>query len=184
VLSACGLEPNDAIRLFLQQVVAHQGIPFDIRSAERAPSKAELHGLKRQSQQRDHRISNSVDVSKGQMLLLRPERLRGAKVRWPAVGVAQARLGCPWQSGARRTASRILTGACGCLIFSDYRRQPISKKVRQAPQGAPCPTYRVWQALLADFDGDGDLDFIVNNDNAPALYYVDDAADIKLVVGR
>lgn len=83
VLAACGLEPSDAIRLFLQQVVAHQGIPFDIRSAERAPSMAELQVLKRQSQKRDHRIANSVDVSKGQMLLLRPERLRGAKVRWP-----------------------------------------------------------------------------------------------------
>jgi len=83
VLAACGLEPSDAIRLFLQQVVAHHGIPFDIRSAERAPSMAELQVLKRQSQERDHRIANSVDVSKGQMLLLRPERLRGAKVRWP-----------------------------------------------------------------------------------------------------
>ncbi len=82
VLAACGLEPSDAIRLFLQQVVAHQGIPFDIRSAVRAPSMAELQVLKRQSQKRDHRIANSVDVSKGQMLLLRPERLRGAKVRW------------------------------------------------------------------------------------------------------
>lgn len=83
VLAACGLEPSDAIRLFLQQVVAHQGIPFEIRSAERAPSMAELQALKRQSQERDRRIANSVDVSKGQMLLLRPERLRGAKVRWP-----------------------------------------------------------------------------------------------------
>jgi DNA-damage-inducible protein J len=83
VLAACGLEPSDAIRLFLQQVVAHQGIPFDIRSAEREPSMAELQVLKRQSQERDHRIANSVDVSKGQMLLVRPERLRGAKVRWP-----------------------------------------------------------------------------------------------------
>ena len=81
VLAACGLEPSDAIRLFLQQVVAHQGIPFGIRSAERAPSTAELQALKRQSQERDHRIANSVDVSQGQMLLLRPERLRGAKVR-------------------------------------------------------------------------------------------------------
>jgi len=81
VLAACGLEPSDAIRLFLQQVVAHQGIPFDIRSAEPAPSMAELQVLKRQSQERDHRIANSVDVSKGQMLLLRPERLRGAKLR-------------------------------------------------------------------------------------------------------
>jgi DNA-damage-inducible protein J len=83
VLAACGLEPSDAIRLFLQQVVAHQGIPFDIRCAERKPSMAELQAMKRQSQERDHRIANSVDVSKGEMLLLRPQRLRGAKVRWP-----------------------------------------------------------------------------------------------------
>lgn len=83
VLAACGLEPSDAIRLFLQQVVAHQGLPFEIRSAEREPSMAELQVLKHQSQARDHRIANSVDVSKGQMLLLRPERLRGAKVHWP-----------------------------------------------------------------------------------------------------
>jgi len=83
VLAACGLEPSDAIRLFLQQVVAHQGIPFDIRSADPAPSMAELQVQKRQSQQRDHLIARSADVSKGQMLLLRPKRLRGAKVRWP-----------------------------------------------------------------------------------------------------
>jgi DNA-damage-inducible protein J len=83
VLAACGLEPSEAIRLFLQQVVAYQGIPFDIRSSERAPSMAELRVLKRQSQKRDHRIANSVDVSRGQMLLLRPDRLRGARIRWP-----------------------------------------------------------------------------------------------------
>ncbi|MEX0735392.1 MAG: type II toxin-antitoxin system RelB/DinJ family antitoxin [Steroidobacteraceae bacterium] len=83
VLASCGLEPSDAIRLFLQQVVTHQGIPFDIRSAERALSMAELQVLKRQSQKRDRRIARSIDVSKGQMLLLRPERLRGARVRWP-----------------------------------------------------------------------------------------------------
>lgn len=82
VLAACGLEPSDAIRLFLQQVVAHQGLPFEIRAAERGPSMAELQALKRKSQERDHKIANSVDVSKGEMLLLRPERLRGAKVRW------------------------------------------------------------------------------------------------------
>jgi hypothetical protein len=46
---------------------------------------ADLQALKRQSQQRDRRVANSadVDVSKGEMLLLRPERVRGAKVRWP-----------------------------------------------------------------------------------------------------
>lgn len=83
VLAACGLELSDAIRLYLQQVVAHQGIPFEVRSAAREPSMAELKVLKRKSQERDHRIANSVDVSKGRMLLLRPARVRGAKVRWP-----------------------------------------------------------------------------------------------------
>jgi DNA-damage-inducible protein J len=83
VLAACGLEPSDAIRLFLQQVVAHQGLPFDVRSADREPSPAELRAMKRHAQERDHRIAASVDVSAGQMLLLRPERLRGAKVHWP-----------------------------------------------------------------------------------------------------
>jgi len=82
-LAACGLELSDAIRLFLQQVVAHKGLPFEIRSADREPSMIELQSLKRESQARDHRIANAVDVSKGEMLLLRPERLRGAKVRRP-----------------------------------------------------------------------------------------------------
>ena len=83
VLAQCGLEPSDAIRLFLQQVVAYQGIPFEIRSVEWEPSLAELRELKRRSQERDHQIAKSVDVSKGQMLLLRPARMRGARIRWP-----------------------------------------------------------------------------------------------------
>jgi DNA-damage-inducible protein J len=83
VLAACGLEPSDAIRLFLQQVVAHQGLPFEIRAADSEPSLAQLQVLKRKSQERDHRIARSADVSNGEMLLLKPERLRGAKVQWP-----------------------------------------------------------------------------------------------------
>jgi addiction module RelB/DinJ family antitoxin len=83
VLAACGLELSDAIRLYLQQVVAHQGIPFEIRSAASEPSMAELQVLKGKSQERDRRIARSADVSKGQMLLLKSSRLRGAKVRWP-----------------------------------------------------------------------------------------------------
>lgn len=82
-LAACGLELSDAIRLFLQQVVAHKGLPFEIRSVDREPSMSELQSMKRRSQERDHRISSAMDVSKGEMLLLRPKRLRGAKVRWP-----------------------------------------------------------------------------------------------------
>jgi DNA-damage-inducible protein J len=83
VLAACGLEPSDAIRLFLQQVVAHQGLPFEVRAAVHEPSMVQLQVLKQKSQERDHEIANSVDMSKGQMLLLRPERLRDAKVQWP-----------------------------------------------------------------------------------------------------
>jgi DNA-damage-inducible protein J len=86
-LAACGLELREVIRLFLQQVVASRGLPFEIRSAGRDPSMAELQSLKRRSQERDHRIANAMDVSKGEMLLLRPERLRGAKVRWPKVNL-------------------------------------------------------------------------------------------------
>ncbi len=88
VLASCGIEASDAIRLFLQQVVAHQGIPFNICGAEPVPSMAELRAMKRQSQKRDRRIARSADVSKGQMLLLRPKRLRGAKVRWPKASLA------------------------------------------------------------------------------------------------
>jgi DNA-damage-inducible protein J len=32
VLAACGLNLSDAIRLFLHQVVARQGLPFEIRT--------------------------------------------------------------------------------------------------------------------------------------------------------
>lgn len=87
VLAACGLEPSDAIRLFLQQVVAHQGLPFDVRAVNREPSLPQLQALKRKSQDRDHRIADAVDVSNGEMLLLKPARLRGAKVRWPKVSL-------------------------------------------------------------------------------------------------
>jgi DNA-damage-inducible protein J len=83
VLAACGLEPSDAIRLFPQQVVAYQGLPVEVRAADREPSMAQLKDLKCKSQKRDHRIARSADVSKGELLLLKPARLRGAKVRWP-----------------------------------------------------------------------------------------------------
>jgi addiction module RelB/DinJ family antitoxin len=88
VLAACGLEPSDAIRLFLQQVVAHNGIPFEIRGAEPNFSGDQLAALKRQSQDRDHHIAASEDVSSGSMFLIRPEQARGAKVRWPKARLA------------------------------------------------------------------------------------------------
>jgi DNA-damage-inducible protein J len=89
VLASCGLEPSDAIRLFLQQVVAHQGIPFEVRrGGGPEPSLAELREMKRRSQARDRRIAASEDMSGGELFLIRPDQARGAKVRWP-----KARLG-------------------------------------------------------------------------------------------
>lgn len=85
VLASCGLQPSDAIRLFLQQVVAHGGIPFDIPGNGAAPSFAELRELKRESQDRDRRIAASEDMSSGEMFLIRPDQARGARIRWPRV---------------------------------------------------------------------------------------------------
>jgi hypothetical protein len=51
--------------------------------SEGEPSAEGLQAMKRRSQERDQLIARSADVSQGEMLLLRPERLRGAKVRWP-----------------------------------------------------------------------------------------------------
>ncbi|MBS0374946.1 MAG: type II toxin-antitoxin system RelB/DinJ family antitoxin [Proteobacteria bacterium] len=83
VLSACGLELSDAIRLFLRQVVAREGIPFMIGGSQADPSAARLAELKRESQARDRRIAASQDVSGGEMFLIRPDDARRAKVRWP-----------------------------------------------------------------------------------------------------
>jgi len=65
------------------QVVSHQDLPSNVRAADREPSMGQLNKLKRKSQERNHRIAQSADVSNGEMLLLKPVRLRGAKVRWP-----------------------------------------------------------------------------------------------------
>lgn len=83
VLASCGLEVSDALRLFLKQVVAQNGIPFPIQGAADDLSGAELAQLKRKSQERDRRIAASEDVSGGEMFLIRPEQARAARIRWP-----------------------------------------------------------------------------------------------------
>jgi addiction module RelB/DinJ family antitoxin len=87
VLAACGLEPSEAIRLFLQQVVVHGGIPFDVRgSMALGVDGSRLRAMKRASQVRDRAIAERDDLSGGEMLLIRPEQVRGAQVRWQARG--------------------------------------------------------------------------------------------------
>ena len=87
VLAECGLDPSEAIRLFLRQVVVHGGIPFAVHGrGSRVASAASLRVMKRASQSRDRRIAASEDLSGGEMLLIRPEEARGAIVRWPSRG--------------------------------------------------------------------------------------------------
>lgn len=86
VLAACGLDPSEAIRLFLQQVVVHGGIPFPIRSADPdAASAQELWAMKQAAQARDRDIAAREDVSGGELLLVRPQEARSAVIRWPSL---------------------------------------------------------------------------------------------------
>lgn len=65
VLASCGLEPSDAIRLFLQQVVMRGGIPF--------PIVGRFRSMKQEAQDRDRQIAASEDPSGGEMFLIRPD---------------------------------------------------------------------------------------------------------------
>lgn len=83
VLASCGLELSDALRLFLKQVVVHKGLPFLIQEAAPELSESELVRLKRKSQERDRRVAASEDMSGGEMFLIRPEKARAARIKWP-----------------------------------------------------------------------------------------------------
>ena len=54
ILAACGLNVSDAVRLFLRQVVAHNGLPFEVKapmprfgSVQELPTSASSHGSAR-----------------------------------------------------------------------------------------------------------------------------------------
>ena len=84
VLKANDLELSDAIRLFLRQVVRRGGLPFAVRDpAMRVVSGKHLWAMKRKAQARDHGLVARGEVPPAAVLLLRPERLRGARVEWP-----------------------------------------------------------------------------------------------------
>jgi DNA-damage-inducible protein J len=89
ILAGCGLELSDAIRLFLQQVVLQEAIPFPIeamRRVERLPA-GELWAMKEAAQARDHAPEHEVraDLSGENRLLLRSRLIQGAHVRsWPS----------------------------------------------------------------------------------------------------
>jgi addiction module RelB/DinJ family antitoxin len=89
VLSGCGLELSDAIRLFLQQVVLQEAIPFPIeamRRVERLPA-GELWAMKEAARARDLAPAHNArsDLSGENRLLVRSSMIRGARVRgWPS----------------------------------------------------------------------------------------------------
>jgi DNA-damage-inducible protein J len=89
VLSGCGLELSDAIRLFLQQVVLQEAIPFPIEAThrvERLPA-GELRAMKEAAQARDRDPAHNArsDLSGENRLLVRSKMIQGARVRsWPS----------------------------------------------------------------------------------------------------
>lgn len=89
VLSGCGLELSDAIRLFLQQVVLQEAIPFPIEAMRRVEllPAGELWALKEAAQARDQAAAHNArsDLSGENRLLVRSHMIRGAHVHgWPS----------------------------------------------------------------------------------------------------
>lgn len=84
VLKANSLEMSDAIRIFLQEVVRYGRLPFDVRDPSvRVVSRKRLWAMKRAAQARDRKLVASGKVPPEAMIMLRPERLKGAVVEWP-----------------------------------------------------------------------------------------------------
>jgi|SRR5690554_6135740 len=84
VLKANALEMSDAIRIFLQQVVRCGGLPFPIRDPSvRVASSKQLWAMKRAAQSRDRELVDSGEMPPEAMVMLRPNRLKGAVIEWP-----------------------------------------------------------------------------------------------------
>jgi len=85
VLADCGIELSDAIRLFLQQVVLREAIPFPIEATRRIEQRApdELWAMKAAAQARDRNPAHTAraDLTGENRLLVRPDLIRGAYVR-------------------------------------------------------------------------------------------------------
>lgn len=84
-LEADALEMSDAIRIFLREVVRCGGLPFAVRDAGvRVVPGKHLRAMKRAAQARDRALSARGEVPPESMLMLRPARLKGARVEWPS----------------------------------------------------------------------------------------------------
>jgi addiction module RelB/DinJ family antitoxin len=80
-----GLRLNDALRLFLAETVRLGRLPFDAPDPPvQVISKKRFWAMKRAQQARDRDAVASGAIKPESMLLLRPDRIKGAKIVWPA----------------------------------------------------------------------------------------------------
>ena len=87
VLSSCGLEMSEAIRLFLHQVVAADGLPFKVSRPVRIRQAGarQLAASKQAAQARDHRLAARGALSSDDVLLVPAKHLRKAQIKWPSL---------------------------------------------------------------------------------------------------
>lgn len=84
VLQARGLALSEVVRLFLCQLVRERGLPVTVPEPQpRAVSGKYLWAVKRKEQRRQRKLSASGNVRSAHPLLIRPNRLKGARIEWP-----------------------------------------------------------------------------------------------------
>lgn len=84
VLQTHGLRMSDAIRLFLAETARLCRLPFDAQDAPmRSVSQKRLWAMKRAQQARDHAAVASGAIKAESVLLIRHDRIKGAKIVWP-----------------------------------------------------------------------------------------------------
>lgn len=84
VLKANGLDLSDGIRLFLRQVVRNNGLPFSVNSGIQRVSARRLRQIKRREQKRDLEMVAAGKLSAESVLMIRPDQVRSAKIKWPS----------------------------------------------------------------------------------------------------
>jgi addiction module RelB/DinJ family antitoxin len=135
VLRANDLELSDAIRLVLRQVVLRRGgLPFAARDpAARVVSGKHLWAMKRKAQARDHELAARGEVPPAAMLLLRPERLRGAVVEWPDASLIEFRARSFVRVVGRRSSNSSQSSAATMRSVDNVRRTPRQKPDDRCP---------------------------------------------------
>lgn len=84
VLGKNGLDLSDAIRLFLDEVVRHGGLPFKVRDPSvRVVSGKHLWAMKRAAQARHRELVERGEIPPGGSLMFPTDVIKSARVEWP-----------------------------------------------------------------------------------------------------